>query len=143
MKVYYFAYGSNMLESRLNARIASKCIGVGKLNNYQFLCNKKSKDGSAKGNISPLQNKFVLGILYEINNSELKKLDKIEGGYERIEVDIEFDNGIVKAFTYISNIKTGALPKKEYLEIIIKGAEDHYLDHEYIKMLKNIPVMQK
>ncbi len=139
--VYYFAYGSNMLESRLKERISAKYIGVGKLNNYQFLCNKKSKFGSAKGNISTSQNNYVLGVLYEVVYSDLLELDKIEGGYKRIEVDIELDEEIVKAFAYESIKTTDELPQKEYLDIIIKGAEEHNLDIEYIKMLNDIPFL--
>src|SRR5208337_275145 len=104
--VFYFAYGSNMLSSRLTSRVASaKTIGRAVLNNWAVIFNKKSKDGSGKANLFYSPGFITWGGLYEINVDDISKLDKIEKGYTRITVKVKKDDGeIVETETYISDI---------------------------------------
>ena len=77
----YFAYGSNMSSSRLNARSVnffSKEKGV--LKGYRFVINKKSKKDPTIGfaNIIKDNNSEVEGIIYEV------KEEKFVGNYRGV-----------------------------------------------------------
>lgn len=142
-KAKYFAYGSNMSLKRINKRISSvDLVGVGKLKDYEFICNKRSIDGSAKANIEFNQGSYVWGVIFELNKSELYLLDKIEGGYKRKEVTIKMSNDKISVYTYISeNIKEDMRVLQDYKDIIIKGAKENDLPKKYInKLERNIKV---
>lgn len=83
-----FAYGSNMNLNRLKARVpsASKVCNAS-ISGYFFSFNKKSSDGSGKGNITHTNNAAdtVWGVVFEIDETEKGMLDEAEGlgnGYD-------------------------------------------------------------
>ena len=140
-KIVYFAYGSNMSTRWLQNRVASaKPIGRAKLPNKRLVCNKKSIDGSGKANLADSPRDIVWGVLYEIDEVELKKLDKIERGYTRKTLEVITDeDSIVKAHVYISSKLTDdARPYDCYKELLIKGAREHHLPASYMKYLEQI-----
>lgn len=98
---------------------------------------------SQKGYANIVEDKegIVEGILYEIKDSDIKKLDSYEGypwHYNRREVEVKLDNGQkVKAVTYIANpdkVKEGLNPSKEYLYRLLKGCD--LLSEEYCEKLR-------
>lgn len=137
--VLYFAYGSNMSTKRLRERIPNaQPIGAAALNDYEFSCNKKSKDSSSKGNISPRKNATTWGVLFEIPLDDLKRLDEIEGGYERIAINVLRGNQSIESVTYISQRISTAPPYDWYMNYIIEGAREHGLPDDYIQSLSRI-----
>ena len=83
----------------------------------------------------------VEGILYEIRDSDIRKLDRYEGypnHYDRINITVKLNNGQeVSAVTYVANPdKTcyGLKPSKEYLDHLLAGKD--YLSPEYFEKLK-------
>ena len=72
----------------------------------------------------------------------MNKLDRIEGGYERVTVRVRQPNGnVVEAVTYISDELTkDARPYSWYKKLIISGAREHNLPQDYIVYLEGIPV---
>ncbi|MDP2916750.1 MAG: gamma-glutamylcyclotransferase family protein, partial [Dehalococcoidia bacterium] len=142
-KVAYFAYGSNMSISRLHKpeRAPSAIvIGPAKLVDWRFVCNKQSKDGSAKANIMRSPGDTVWGVLYEINSSELQNLDNAEKGYDRRCLNIvDCENNEVVAKTYISEETTSdTRPYTWYKQLIVQGAREHCLPVSYIEFLERI-----
>lgn len=138
-RINYFAYGSNMLTDRMQYRTPSAIqIGIGLLKDYDFVCNKKSIDGSGKGNLVLSENSEVWGVIFEIYENDLSRLDEIEGGYQRKNVTVLLNNTPVTAVTYISDKLTGEPPTQSYLQLIIDGAIEHQLPEDYIAKLKAI-----
>ncbi|OGI41313.1 MAG: hypothetical protein A2593_02440 [Candidatus Moranbacteria bacterium RIFOXYD1_FULL_44_9] len=139
--MYYFAYGSNMLRERLEKRVDGVIdLGIGKLTGYKVVFNKKSKDGSGKANIYQDDRFSVLGVIYELSQSQLETLDIRELGYARHQIEAESDNGIIKAETYVaipSEIDDNLKPTEDYLMFLIKGAKEHNLPSEYIDSLSS------
>ena len=81
------------------------------------------------------------GILYEIEESDLSRLDKFEGypfHYRRTRVYVKLDSGEeVEAITYIAQqemVKDGLRPSKEYLSHLLKGCD--LLSKEYHEKLR-------
>lgn len=143
--VWYFIYGSNLYEEQLKNRLITlhedylqkeKCS----LQGYDFTYNKRSKDGSSKGNILKMENGIVEGIAILILDYKLDEfIKRWESGYVKTEVQIQTDidikkknSFIFKAYTCISDDLTSAPPTNEYVLKIIKGAYEHNLTQEYI-----------
>lgn len=109
------------------------------LEGWRLVFNKKSKDGSAKANIEESPGDSVLGVIYEIDETEKKRLNEKEGKYEPISVRVKLEDGSTeKVLTYESDYKTGEPPYEWYLKLIIGGAKTHGLPEEYIQTLESI-----
>lgn len=145
--IKYFAYGSNMSPSRLIERdVKYQNRQKGVLRGYRFIINKKSYKNPSIGfaNIIEDEHSIVEGVLYDVENSEIEKLDIFEGfpkHYNRIKVYIEVDGYFHEAITYIGNSNYTSqnwLPTTdEYKSKIMSGCD--LLSESYSKNLdKNI-----
>lgn len=150
MNIYYFAYGSNMSETRLyerNINPISKQNGI--LYGYEFIINKKSFKNPEIGfaNIKYNVDKNVEGIVYKINIDDIKILDKYEGfpkHYIKTTLPIKInENKQIDCIVYIGNenwisdkeLKTN----KDYKNYILDGKE--YLSSDYYNFLiENIKI---
>jgi gamma-glutamylcyclotransferase (GGCT)/AIG2-like uncharacterized protein YtfP len=149
--VTYFAYGSNMLAQRLQARCTSaRALGLAFIEGFELEFSKKSKDNSGKATLVESSNPLarVFGVVYQIADCEIEALDKIEGrgqGYEREQVLVVLhpDGGKIPVTTYIG--VTGYLdqtlqPYDWYMDLIVKGAEQQGLPLDYLHALESIAI---
>lgn len=147
----YFAYGSNMLEERLQARCPSAtCRGVGSLEDHTLVFPRRSevlKCGVA--GVQAATGERVFGVVYHLSAADLRRLDQFEGtssgAYQREEVDILLPDGSTqRAFVYIAT-DTGRRyrPSREYLGFLIEGAEEHNLPPEYVERLRRVPILKE
>ncbi|MFC1732228.1 gamma-glutamylcyclotransferase family protein [candidate division KSB1 bacterium] len=93
-RVVCFFYGSNMSSERLKAKNrapSAKSIEIGKIDNKKLVCNKKSIDGTGKANLIEEIGSTVWGVLFEVDETEIRILDKIEKGYERKTTEVIID----------------------------------------------------
>jgi len=142
MTTLYFAYGSNMLSSRITKRVSSaRATGRAVLYDWCVVFNKKSKDGSGKANLFYKPGFVTWGGLYEINDNEISKLDKVEKGYRRRTVKVKMDNGeTVETETYISDILIdNPVAFDSYKQMVISGAIERNLPAEYVQYLQQLP----
>lgn len=146
MNFLYFAYGSNMLPTRLQARCPSaRIVGCGAAVGFDLEFSKVSKDGSGKATLTERPNAVTPGLLYEIANAELRELDKAEGvgsGYDRLNdfmIRNDANGANVLATTYLATaIDSSLVPYDWYLALIIAGACKHGLDNRHIEHLRQI-----
>jgi len=106
-----------------------------------MVCNKESKDGSGKANLVDSTGDLVWGVIYEIDAAELDKLDRVEGGYQRVKLQVwtEHDDPVT-AYVYISTKLTAdPVPYEWYKELIIAGAHEHRLPRDYLDYLEQLP----
>jgi hypothetical protein len=109
----------------------------------QFNFLSSTYKGGVTG-IEPATARLTRGVLYEVNDEELLHLDKIEGVhdgiYYRQTIYIVDDEGNpVKAVTYRTTNPAGPFkPTKNYVGLMIRGAREHGLDPNYIKVLETI-----
>lgn len=142
MKTLYFAYGSNMLDVRMHARVFSaELLGPAFLKNMRMSFNKRGKDGSGKANLVESSGDITWGVLYEIDAKDLEKLDRAEGGYERVAVSAWQPDGIVvDAVTYISvTLTDDPRPYKWYKDIVLSGAKKNGFPEDYIANINRFP----
>lgn len=138
----YFAFGSNMFSNRMLQRVPSaKIIGIARLDDHCLAFRKRGVDGTGKADIEPAEGESVWGILYSMNKDERAKLDRYEGGYDRVSVTVATASGPVKAFTYQAKEQSFllALPSEWYRDIILAGALEHGLPGPYAALLAKVP----
>jgi gamma-glutamylcyclotransferase (GGCT)/AIG2-like uncharacterized protein YtfP len=107
----YFAYGSNMEPQQMVKRLERKVmpLGIARLNGYVFGYYGHSilwnLSGTADITLSPDTADYVLGIIYKLNESDLKKLDMWEnvamGRYTRRLIKVKYKNKEISAYTYV------------------------------------------
>jgi gamma-glutamylcyclotransferase (GGCT)/AIG2-like uncharacterized protein YtfP len=136
--VYYFAYGSNMNHEQMKKRCRNaKFIGRGYIENYNFVYDGYSfSRKGAVANIIPYEGDIVFGAIWEINEDDLKNLDKYEGYpnvYNRKLIIAKDDNGLeYNVWVYLRESQGIGMPSKEYYDIVIKGAKECNLPEDYI-----------
>jgi gamma-glutamylcyclotransferase len=138
---YYFAYGSNMVSKRMQDRIPeASIVGIAGLPDWNLTWDKTSKDGSGKANLKEQKKGKVWGIVYRIPDQKISDLDKIEGGYQRMEMEIQFSNQDKRlVFTYVSENRDANLePYQWYKDLVVKGAEEHSLPKDYVDQIKQV-----
>ena len=147
-KIMHFAYGSNMDSNRLVKRIgivssAQRAF----LSGFRFEFNKLSyRLQTVYGNIMVDNDSTVWGVLMEITQSQLDKLDISEGvenGHYRQEkvIVITDDDVEHEAITYIAEdrwVKDGMKPTETYRDYVINGANEFQLPPEYVEGFLNI-----
>lgn len=148
MSQFYFAYGSNMKRSRLENRIGEVIDhGIASKQDYRIAFNKQSTDGTGKTNIvTPAGQEQVMGVLYELTEDQLKKLDGIEKGYVRIPIIVDWKAETKEVQTYVAidpMINNDLLPKADYLQFLIDGASEHSFPEEYQELLKGFEVVNE
>ena len=129
--MYYFAYASNLNRKQMLERCPeSKPMFLATLPNYKLVFagwSRKWRGGVAT--IKPFRGEKVLGAIYEVTETDLRRLDKYEGypdNYNRPNVAVfDEDGNRLEAVTYI---KAGQLeetePSREYLAVIQQGYKD-------------------
>ena len=139
----YFAYGSNMLSTRLRGRIQSaRLYACGFLRGKTVSFNKRStEDGSGKANLVDSPDAVTWGVIYDIDDDDMPTLDRIEGGYDRCLVQICRPGGdVVEAVAYVSNNLTDDPTAFDwYKQYLLSGAREHNLPQDYIAELEQLP----
>ncbi|HNU47179.1 MAG TPA: gamma-glutamylcyclotransferase [Bacteroidia bacterium] len=142
-----FAYGSNMNINRLKKRVPSATrVCNASLDGYSFAFNKKSNDGSVKGNIEQTNNTNdkVWGVVFAIDEKEKDTLDEAEGlgkGYYETVIEVLGKDGqLIKAQVYIADsdaIDNSLHPYDWYKEYVVSGAKENELPEDYRGKLEN------
>ncbi len=141
--VLYFAYGSNMLTTRLQARCPSaRPAGVAFAQDHRLTFWKKGRDGSGKGHLTASPGAAQPGVLFTITVDDLIALDGFEGagrGYRRADdfaIRLKDTNEIAQAATYIATDLDKTLqPYDWYLALILAGAREHAFDEKIVRDL--------
>lgn len=139
---WYFAYASNLNRAQMTSRAGQiHEERPGRLENYELAFNKKVRGGTAGANIRPAAGKAVEGILYKINESAFRNLDRFEGApvhYRRIQVDVKGADGkTIPAQAFIATkVEKGLRPAAYYLKTILDGATEHNLPKEYVESIR-------
>jgi hypothetical protein len=138
----YFAYGSNMATQRLRARVPSaRRVAVARLPGFRFVLNKRSRDGSAKANLTQDPAGAVWGVLWSLDAAEWLRLDACEGGYERVPVEVVTRSGETPgAMTYLSTrLAAEPVAYTWYRALLVAAAREHGLPAEWIAALEALP----
>lgn len=146
MKLFYFAYGSNMATARLRQRLpAARCLGRAEAPGFRVVFYKVGfRDGSGKcGLLRAGDNDLTPGVLYALDATDINLLDHIEGvghGYERLRLTVRLpDARLVEAVSYLAIRLDSALkPFQWYKQHLLAGASEHALPRDYLRLLTEL-----
>ena len=139
-----FAYGSNMLSTRLKERCPSALpIGAAQLPGHELRWHKRSMDGSGKCDVVPVNvGHAVFGVVYEVDATERAALDQAEGlghGYDQKDVTVILNGDAVTVSIYVVTSTNPALkPYTWYKALVVAGAKEHGLPSPYIANLQAV-----
>jgi len=141
--VLYFAYGSNMSAKRMEERgVRFSSRRHATLEGFKLVFNKASSSNPREGyaNIVESEGSVVEGVLYEVDEEGLRRLDAHEGyprHYDRVVVPVKLDDGrVVEAFTYVAQpsvTRDGLKPSRRYLSYLLDGGD--LLPRSYLERL--------
>lgn len=138
----YFAYGSNLNESRFKNRVSSAQFKErATLHGHRLVFEKLStSDGSAKATIIPDESSSVEGVIYSYADEHHVDLKRCERGYSETEVSLATQAGEVSAQTFVAETRTqGIRPFDWYVQHIISGGQKFGLPKDYLTKLENVP----
>jgi gamma-glutamylcyclotransferase len=126
--VYYFAYASNLSKKQMCERCPDSLPKfTATLPNHKLVFTGWSRQWrGGKAAIKSSRGDKVRGAIYEVTEACLKKLDRFEAGYARMNVTVfDEDNEPVQAVTYFKSGRLDeSLPSKEYASTIRQGYQD-------------------
>ena len=143
----YFAYGSNLLSTRLSARCPSaRAVGVAMTDGWTVSFTKPGSDGSGKAGLVQRDSASHPGVVYELAAHEMPVLDRIEGlghGYTRDDdftvTMLECGSQIATA-TYVPQRHDPVLvPFDWYLALCIAGATENRFDLQVLEAFQATP----
>jgi len=138
----YFAYGSNLNETRFNSRIKARFQSCASLPGYRLVFHKRSSDGSGKATIVPDGNSTVEGALFTYADKDHEILKRIEVGYSVLPVPVVANGRKVDALTFVADmLDPTLLPYDWYLELIIAGGQKLGLPESYLSQLHAVKTM--
>ncbi len=144
----YFAYGTNMNPAILEQKeLPFLTRQRALLHGYALRFNKRSlrpRLPSTIGfaNIVERPGEQVEGVLYDMPDSALERLDSLErcpAHYQRIRVELEIDAGTSDAYSYTAQpdkVADGLLPSRNYINHIL--AARAFLSDGYVRRLERL-----
>ncbi len=150
----YFAYGSNLDWQRMLGRCPSaRFVCVATLPKHAFAFTRKCQKGYGVMDIKPDDSAEVWGVVYEIDEIDVERLDKAEGyrpgrsdgenAYRRVERMVFGDGCEEKPYavcTYevVTKSKKHIPPSQEYKNLVVDGAKRWQLPADYQAQLETI-----
>jgi gamma-glutamylcyclotransferase len=138
----YFAYGSNLdVDQMLTRCPTARPRTRARLPDHRLEFTHLSRRwGGGAADILPHPGESVWGALYDLDADELEKLDRFEGGYERLGVRVEVAEGQVRsAVTYTVRVKASFAPTEEYVSKLLRWGAHWELPDAYLARLHTLP----
>lgn len=148
----YFAYASNMYWQQMRERCPSaRFICVAELKDHRLAFTRESTHrGCGVGDVVSEPGKNVWGVVYEVDEGDIVRLDQAEGfvpgsldnAYTREECQVYIDGNEKKpvnvSIYFAVKQDNPPLPNWKYKQLIVEGAKFWHLPSEYIKTLEQI-----
>jgi hypothetical protein len=127
---------------RLRERVGSVTVlGPARAHDRRLECNKHGHDGSGKANLVEAPGETVWGVVYGLRLRQLDALDRFEGGYSRLRLEVQAARERHAVWTYASGRLTpDPRPFDWYKELMLRGAQQHGLPDEWLARLRALPV---
>ncbi len=144
----YFAYGSNQDENQMRDRCpCSKLIGKAVLKDYKLAYTFKcSTHQTGCADILESKGDEVWGLLYEVSEEDLKRLDGFEKhpvGYGRFIVTVSDEFGKerkAEVYEVVEKIEGNVEPSRKYHDILVNASKKHDFPDSYKKFLDSFGV---
>lgn len=145
--MYYFAYGSNMNWTQMQRRCpSSRFVCIGRLADYQFGITRHSRlRDCGTANVFPAPGKEVWGIVYEVDDGDLVRLDAFEDGYRRETLVVHGETAQpLTALVYVAQLEQNVPPPNaEYKRLMIEGAKHWGIPKVYLTLIEAIAIARQ
>ncbi len=142
-RMLYFAYGSNLDPGQMASRCPSArglfraCLPDHRLDFTYF--STRWAGGSA--DVVQHFGDRVWGILYELDPDELARLDRFEGGYQRVFLLVQdAQERSRRVISYDVPVKRSFRPTSPYIQKMLFWGEHWDLPEAYLDQLRRFPV---
>ncbi len=136
----YFAYGSNLDEAQMRERCpGSRPLFRARLPGHRldFTHYSASRWKGGTADIVPDADETVWGLVYEMGDGDLTRLDRWEGGYDRVVRTVLDDGGVAhEVTTYAVRDKGRFAPHAVYLGKILRESARLSFPTEYVDALR-------
>ena len=138
-EMLYFAYGSNLLQSQMQARCpGARVHSVVRVEGYElcFPMISFTRSGMGVASIRPNEDAYVEGVVYVVD--DFRRLDHYESEGTKYRRDKIAIPTLGEVWTYFPRLDAGHHypPSEEYFNAVIQGATEHGLSAEYIDILR-------
>lgn len=137
--IRYFAYGSNLDADQMHERCpGSEPLFRARLDGYRLAFTHPSRrwQGGA-ADVLPHAGGHVWGIVYHLEPDDWLELDRFEGGYERIALEVIDDAGADHPVrSYRVRNKQSLRPTRAYLDKLLRWANHWAFPEEYLATLR-------
>ncbi len=142
-RVLYFAYGSNLDPEQMASRCPSARVAFpAQLADHRLDFTYFSARWS--GGSADVVRHFgdsVWGIVYELDAAELQRLDRFEGGYQRVFLPVRDDQERGRSvISYEVPLKRSFRPTTRYIQKLLLWGEHWGLPQTYLDQLRRTPV---
>lgn len=145
MRLYYFAYGSNLDADQMRARCPSSRVRHPALlpDHRLAFTHRSSRWGGGAADVVAARGETVWGVVYALHPDDMPRLDRFERGYERIELCVESPlHARVRAVSYSVRSKGSYPPTRLYRDKMITWAARHGLPRDYLEKLRSIQTLE-
>ena len=133
-----------MPRARVEERVG-RCarLGAASLAGWRLAFHKRGADGSGKCAASFTGNPGdrLWGVLDRLTDDQMGELDRYEQAYDRRTVEVNFDEGTVRAVLYVaraSRIDPKLRPYHWYKELVLAGARELGLPRGYVGAIEAV-----
>lgn len=138
-RVYYFAYGSNMSVDRIFERVGKVFVkGAYLIKGYTLLFNCGHPPYNLYGNMVQSSNGKIEGVLYELSEEQIHRLDFYEcypNNYDKIYFYDDEKDAIIFAYVATKDFclrpSESGKPQLDYINHLLKGAAEFSLKNTY------------
>ncbi len=139
-ELLYFAYGSNLDADQMSERCPnSEPRFRARLHDHRLDFTHWSRRWSGgAADVRPHPQGVVWGVVYRLERDHLPLLDRYEGGYDRVELDVvEDDAGRVhRAISYTVRDKQRFRPSEAYIEKMLRWGEHWSFPSSYLELVQ-------
>jgi hypothetical protein len=139
-RVHYFAYGSNLDEAQMRARCpSSSALFPARLPHHRLeFTHFSSRWRGGAADVVPHFGGAVWGLVYALDDVDVVRLDRLEGGYDRVLLDVlDCPEAVRRVVTYTVRRKGTFRPTPVYLEKMVGSAESWSFPAEYVDYLRS------
>ena len=139
----YFAYGSNLDADQMRARCpSSRGLFRARLPHHRLdFTYYSSRWSGGAADVVPHSDHEVWGVVYELDEEDLVRLDRYEGGYDRVHLEVTDDAVAVHRITsYAVRHKYSFSPHRAYLEKMLTWGDHWGLPPAYLSALRRFGV---
>ncbi len=142
--IRYFAYGSNLDADQMRERCpGSAPLFRARLENYRLdftHLSRRWRGGAA--DVLPQAGECVWGFVYHLDADDVPLLDRFEGGYERVALEVIDDDGVGHSvLSYTASTKQSLKPTQVYRDKLIRWGAHWQFPEEYLARLRRLPTL--